>query len=95
MMRAIACTLLLAGCAATSAPPATTVAQAAFDARVRPGATNSAELLAAFGPTRKVVFDNGYQAWLYVVPAGGERYTELVLLVGPDGVVRKVRRRLP
>jgi hypothetical protein len=95
MMRAIAGALLLGGCAATSAPPATTVAQAAFDARVRPGATTSAELLATFGPTRKVVFDNGYQAWLYVVPAGGERYTELVLLVGPDGVVRKLRRRLP
>jgi hypothetical protein len=95
MMRALALALLLAGCAATSAPPATTVALDAFDARVRPGATTAAELLAAFGPTRKVVFDNGYQAWLYVVPAGGERYTELVLLIGPDGVVRKLRRRLP
>jgi hypothetical protein len=95
MMRALACALLLGGCAATTAPPATTVPQAAFEARVRPGATTSAELLAAYGPTRKVVFDSGYQVWLYVVPAGGERYTELVLLIGPDGVVRKMRRRLP
>ena len=95
MMRALALALLLAGCAASSAPPATTVPLAAFDARVRPGATTAAELQAAFGPTRKVAFDNGYQVWLYVVPAGAERYIELVLLIGPDGVVRKMRRRLP
>jgi hypothetical protein len=84
---------LLAGCAAGKAP-ATVAAPAAFAAIV-PGQTGAAELRARLGPTREVAFDNGYRAWLYVAPAGGGRYTEMVVLTGPDGVVRKTRTRVP
>jgi hypothetical protein len=95
MMRVLACALLLCGCASTEAPPATPVAEAAFSTRITPGVTTREALLAGFGPTRQVSFDSGYQVWLYVAPAGPQRYTELVLLIDPDGVVRKMRRRPP
>ena len=52
-------------------------------------------MLATLGPTKAVVFDSGYEAWLYMAPAGADRYTEFVVLLGPDGVVRKTRRRDP
>jgi hypothetical protein len=39
------------------------------------------------------VFDSGMEAWLYTAPAAGGRHTELVLLVGRDGIVRKMRKR--
>jgi len=59
---------------------------------VQPGRTR-AELLAALGPTHAIVFDSGYEAWLYQSPAGRDRYDEFVVLLDPQGVVRKVRRR--
>jgi hypothetical protein len=34
------------------------------------------------------------EAWLYTAPAAGG-HTELVLLLGRDGVVRKMRKRPP
>ena len=33
-----------------------------------------ADLLANFGKTKSVVFDSGYETWLYQSPAGGGRY---------------------
>lgn len=84
---------LLAGCATRAPEPGTSVAETRFDALVVPGRTTRAELLAAFGPTKTVVFDSGMEAWLYTAPAAGGRHTELVLLVGRDGVVRKRRKR--
>ena len=71
------------------------VAQDRFEQLVAPGRTTKAELLAAFGETKAVVFDSGYEAWLYESDAGGGRHAELVLLLGPDGIVRKMRRRPP
>jgi hypothetical protein len=87
--------LLLAGCAATAPEPGKVVAQDRFDVQVVPGRTTRAELLAAFGPTKHVVFDGGMETWLYESDAGGGRHTELVLLLDRDGIVRKVRRRPP
>lgn len=89
------CVLLLAGCAAAPVPPGTQVAGERLAQTVVPGRTTKAELLAAFGPTKSVVFDSGYEAWVYQSPAGGGRYSEFVILVGPDGVVKKTRRRAP
>jgi hypothetical protein len=86
---------LLSGCATRAPEPGTTVAEARFDALVVPGRTTRAELLAAFGPTKTVVFDSGMEAWLYTAPAAGGGRTELVLLLGRDGVVRKMRKRPP
>lgn len=85
---------LLAGCATRAPEPGTSVAESRFDQLVVPGRTTRAELLAAFGPTKTVQFDSGMETWLYTAPAAGG-HTELVLLVGRDGVVRKLRKRPP
>jgi hypothetical protein len=86
---------LLSGCATRAPAPGTRVAEGRFDQVVVPGRTTRAELLAAFGPTRTVRFDSGMEAWVYTTPAAGGRDTELVLLLGPDGVVKKMRKRPP
>jgi hypothetical protein len=85
--------LLLAGCATQAPPPGTVVASERFGQLVVPGRTTRADLLAAFGPTRSVAFDSGYQAWLYSAGAAGGQSEELVLLLDRDGIVRKMRRR--
>jgi hypothetical protein len=92
--------LLLAGCATSASGPGKVVAQDRFEQLVVPGRTTKAELLDAFGETKAIVFDSGYEAWLYesaagAPDAGGGRHAELVLLLGPDGIVRKMRRRPP
>jgi outer membrane protein assembly factor BamE (lipoprotein component of BamABCDE complex) len=86
--------LLLAGCA-TRAPQGARVSQDRFDRLVVPGHTTRAELLAAFGPTKSIRFGSGVETWLYEADAGGGRHTELVLLLDPSGVVRKMRTRPP
>lgn len=85
---------LLTGCA-TPEPDGKMVPEDRFARLVVPGQTTRAELLAAFGPTRSVVFDSGMQAWLYEADAGAGRHTELVLLLDRAGIVRKIRRRPP
>jgi hypothetical protein len=90
----VLCCLLLAGCA-SPVPPGTQVAGERLAHTVVPGRTTKAELLAAFGPTKHVVFDSGYEAWLYQSPSGGGRYSEFVILVDPAGVVKKTRQRPP
>ena len=86
---------LLSGCATQAPQPGTPVAATRFDQLVVPGRTTRADLLAAFGPTKTVVFDSGMETWLYTTPAPGGRGTELVLLVGRDGIVHKMRKRPP
>jgi hypothetical protein len=90
----LAALALLAGCASEPPLPGTAVQQDKL-AGVVPGHTTRAELLSTLGDTRKVVFDSGYEAWLYEIPAGGGRYAEFVVLVDPHGVVAKTRRRAP
>ena len=87
--------LLLAGCATGSAPPGTQVAAERLAATIVPGRTTKAELVAAFGKTKSVVFASGFEAWLYQSPAGGGRYAEYVVLLDPQGVVTKTRQRPP
>lgn len=89
------CALVLAGCATGPATPGTQVAAERLAASIVPGRTTRAELLAAFGPTRNVVFDSGYESWLYQSPAGAGRFSEFVVLIDPSGVVAKTRRRAP
>ena len=91
----LAAALLLGGCATGPNEPGKIVAEDRFSQVVVPGRTTRAELLAAFGPTKNVVFDSGYEAWLYEANAGAGRHTELVLLLDPAGVVQKMRRRPP
>lgn len=102
---ALALTFAMSGCAmvggntveessggverASAPPPA--VAQA----RVHAGDTK-AQVLAALGPANVLAFDSGYEVWVYRWLAGdrsARSATELVLLVGPDGTVRKSRVR--
>ena len=87
----IASLALLAGCATGQVPPGTQVPAERLHAAVVPGATTKAELLATLGKTRVVVFDSGYEAWLYQSPAGGGRFAEFVILINPQGVVTKTR----
>jgi hypothetical protein len=93
-LRLVLAAILLSGCATRAPEPGTSVAESRFDQLVVPGRTTRAELLAAFGPTKTVVFDSGMETWLYTAPAAGG-HTELVLLLGRDGVVRKMRKRPP
>lgn len=95
MKRALFAALLLAGCATTPAPPGTQVAAERLQQAVVPGMTTKAQLLAAFGPTKSVVFDSGYEAWVYQSPAGNGRFSEFVVLINPAGVVTKTRTRPP
>lgn len=90
----IAAIALLAGCASQPPLPGTPVRQDKLS-MVVPGRTTKAELLSALGKTRTVVFDSGYEAWLYEIPAGAGRYAEFVVLLDPHGVVAKTRRRAP
>lgn len=85
---------LLSACATRPPEPGTSVAESRFDQWVVPGRTTRAELLAAFGPTRTVRFDSGMETWLYTAPVAGG-HTELVLLLGRDGIVQKTRKRPP
>lgn len=89
---ALAAALLLGACAQAPAPPPGTQLTAAQAHAIRPGESTRASLLATLGPTHKVTFDSGYEAWLYQLAAPGG-FDELVVLLGPDGVVRKLRRR--
>ena len=91
MKRAWFAALLLAGCATTSAPPGTQVPFERLQQGVVPGSTTKAQLLAAFGPTKSVVFDSGYEAWVYQSAAGAGRFSEFVILIDPAGIVAKTR----
>jgi hypothetical protein len=93
-LRLLLALILVSGCATRAPEPGTSVAETRFDQLVVPGRTTRAELLAAFGPTKTVTFDSGMEAWLYTTPAAGG-HTELVLLVGRDGIVQKMRKRPP
>ena len=89
------CAMLLAGCASGTATLGTQVAAERLTTSIVPGRTTKAELLASFGKTKSVVFDSGYETWLYQSPAGSGRFSEFVVLIDPAGVVVKTRQRPP
>lgn len=88
----LALPLSLAGCASGPAPAGVHVPEQRLLASAVPGQTTKAQLLAAFGPTTHVRFDSGFESWLYQVAAPGGQFTEVVILLDPQGVVSKVRR---
>lgn len=94
-LRLVLCAALLAGCATQPAPPGAVVAAERLSASVVAGRTTKAELLAAFGSTKSVRFDSGYEAWVYQSPGGGGQFSEFVVLIDPSGVVSKTRTRSP
>jgi len=92
----ILCAALLAGCATqNAAPPGAQVAAERLQQTVVAGQTTKAQLLAAFGPTKNVRFDSGFEAWVYQSPAGGGQFAEFVVLIDQAGVVAKTRTRAP
>jgi len=93
MKRVLFAVLLLAGCASNPAPPGTQVALERLQQGVVAGTTTKAQLLAAFGPTKSVVFDSGFEAWVYQSPSAGGQFSEFVVLIDPAGIVRKTRTR--
>jgi outer membrane protein assembly factor BamE (lipoprotein component of BamABCDE complex) len=90
-LAALGMAALLAACAGLAPAPGNVVDSARVAAIV-PGATSKAALLAALGPTQVQTFDSGFEVWNYRSVDAGQR-VEVVILVGPDGVVRKLRQR--
>ncbi len=101
MMRSLALPLILgaalfgAGCASAPAPPGVQVDQQRINSAVIVGQSTRDSVRAALGSTKSVVFDSGYQTWLYQVPRAGGKPAEFVILFDPAGVVRKTRTREP
>ena len=94
--RLLLCAALLTGCATqNAAPPGAQVLAERLRQTVVAGQTTKAQLLAAFGPTKNVRFDSGFEAWVYQSPADDGRYAEFVVLIDPAGVVAKTRTRAP
>jgi len=92
----ILCAALLAGCATqNAAPPGAQVSAERLQQTVVAGQTTRAQLLAAFGPTKNVRFDSGFETWVYQSPAGAGQFAEFVVLIDPAGVVAKTRTRAP
>jgi len=90
----ILCAALLVGCATqNAAPPGVQVPAERLQQTVLAGQTTKAQLLAAFGPTKNVRFDSGFEAWVYQSPAGDGRFAEFVVLIDPAGIVAKTRTR--
>ncbi len=87
-------TCLLAACTTAPAPAGRHLSRE-LPAQVLVGQSTRASLLAQWGPTRQVVFDSGFETWLYQVPVAPGQVSEFVVLIGPDGVVRKTRLRAP
>lgn len=64
--------------------------QAAADA-IAAGRSTRAEVAARLGEADRVAFDNGFEVWVYRSHPVHQGQPELVLLFGPDGVVKKLR----
>jgi hypothetical protein len=68
---------------------------AAAQAMVHAGSTK-ADVVAALGRGNGVAFDSGWEVWVYRwlgADHSARGATELVILFGPDGTVRKTRLR--
>ena len=87
--------LLLAACASAPPPRGIQVEQQRIASVAVVGQATRASVLAALGKTHKVVFDSGYESWLYQVPRGGGRFAEYVILFDPAGLVARTRVREP
>ena len=68
----------------------------ATDARLIPGKSTKADVLAALGKTTAISFDSGYEIWVYHVKEAARRDArpaEFVVLFDPSGVLAKTRTR--
>lgn len=95
MKNALLLALLLAGCAAPAVrqEPVRTVALDTLTSQIVIGTTRREQARALAEPHQRIAFDSGYEAWLYLFPAG-EQVGEFVVLFDPSGIVRKTRRHV-
>ena len=85
--------LSLAACSGTRALQASkSVPQATLEQTVQPGSSTREQVRAALGDSTSIRFDNGNEVWMYTYPATNGTGGEYLILFGPDGVVKKVRR---
>jgi hypothetical protein len=102
---AVACMLVLSGCAmeggstleqgAPGIERASGPTPAAAQAAVHVGSTK-AQVVAALGGGNGVAFESGWEVWVYRwlgADNTARSATEFVILFGPDGTVRKTRLR--
>lgn len=91
--------LLLAGCAGPSPLSRadgpmfrdSSLAPQAAVAAIAPGRSTRAEVAALLGDADRVAFDDGREVWVYRAHPVRQGQAELVLLFGPEGVVKKLR----
>jgi len=96
----LGCSIALAACAML---PAAQPDRPMFrDARMTPQAAAStlaldrstkAQVAAQLGDADRLAFDNGYEVWVYRDRPLRAGQQELVLLFGPDGLLKKARTR--
>lgn len=55
------------------------------------GRSTRADVEAQLGPADRVAFDDGHQVWIYRSHPVRPGQAEVVLLFGPDGLLRKLR----
>ena len=91
----LAFALLLGACATAPPPQGTQASDQRLAAAAVIGQSTRDSVLAALGKTHKVVFDTGYETWLYQAPRSGGRFAEFVILFDRSGVVRNTRLREP
>lgn len=93
--------LLVAGCAGPSPLSRADgpmfrdprLAPQAAAAAIAPGRSTRAEVAALLGDADRVAFDNGHEVWVYRAHPVRQGQPEMVLLFGPEGVVKKLRVR--
>lgn len=83
----------LAGCGTRAQLAAKSVPLATLQQAIQPGVSSKTQILVAFGPSTTQTFDSGYEVWMYEYPAGAGARGEYVILFGPDGLVKKTRRK--
>ena len=102
LLASAASALLLAGCATVDADneptftKATVVPAGADQARLSPGRSTKADVLAALGKTTAITFDSGYEVWVYHVKdqaTRDARPAEFIVLFDPSGILAKTRTR--
>ena len=89
-MKAALVAMLLAGCASAPKQELPMLPLAALTQQIVAGQTTREQARALADPAQRIVFDSGYEAWLYHYPAPGGS-GEYVVLFGPGGVVHKTR----
>jgi hypothetical protein len=57
------------------------------------GRSTQAQVAAQLGDADRLAFDNGYEVWVYRDRPVRAGQAELVLLFGPDGLLKKARLR--